>query len=224
MVLRRAVATVALALAAIFVVAKLQAPPFEDEILKFEAADKVKMPAEGSVLFVGSSSIRLWTTLAKDFPEYPTLNRGFGGSQVADSVRLVDRIVTPYKPKVIVFFAGTNDLASGKSPETVLADYKAFVDKVRLKLPTVPIGYISCTPAPSRWNNIKNVRKLNELIKSYCEATPNLKYIDTYPLLVNNIGGPRAELFIADNLHMNAKGYAIWTPVVREYLKEVFPK
>lgn len=222
MVVRRVLAVAVSALLAVCATALRQDPPFEDEIRKFEAADKVQMPAPGSVLFVGSSSIRLWTSLKKDFPDYPVLNRGFGGSQITDSVRLADRIVTKYQPKVIVFFAGTNDLASGKSPETVLADYKAFVEKVRLKLPTVPIGYISCTPAPSRWNNIKNVRKLNELVKAYCEATSGLTYIDTYPLLVNNIGGPRPELFIADNLHMNAKGYAIWTPVVAAYLKEAY--
>jgi lysophospholipase L1-like esterase len=200
-----------------------QEPPFENEIKAFEAADKVNPPKEGSVLFVGSSSIRLWTTLQKDFPQYVTLNRGFGGSQISDSVRNVDRIVTPYKPKAIVFFAGTNDLADGKSPETVAMDFKTFVERVRLKLPTVPIAFISVTPAPSRWSNIKNVRRTNELVRDYCAATPGLRYIDAYPALVNNIGGPRPELFVADNLHMNAKGYAIWKEIVTPVLKEMIP-
>ena len=200
-----------------------QEPPFENEIRAFEAADKVNPPKEGSVLFVGSSSIRLWTSLQKDFPQYPTLNRGFGGSEISDSVRNVDRIVTPYKPKAIVFFAGTNDLAAGKSPDTVAMDFKTFVERVRLKLPTVPIAFISVTPAPSRWSKIKEIRRTNELIRAYCAATPNLRYIDAYPALVNNIGGPRPELFGADNLHMNAKGYAIWKTIVGPVLQEMVP-
>jgi lysophospholipase L1-like esterase len=200
-----------------------QEPPFENEIKAFEAADKVNPPKEGSVLFVGSSSIRLWTTLKQDFPQYDTLNRGFGGSAISDSVRNVDRIVTPYKPKAIVFFAGTNDIWSGKTPETVAMDFKTFVDRARLKLPTVPIAFISLTPAPSRWSKIKEVRRTNDLIRAYCSATPNLRYIDAYPALVNNIGGPRAELFVADNLHMNAKGYAIWKEIVVPVLKEMVP-
>ncbi len=199
----------------------MQAPPFEDEILRFEAADKVKMPPEGAVLFVGSSSIRMWSSLAKDFPEYTTINRGFGGSAISDSVRNVDRIVTPYKPKAIVFFAGTNDLASGKSPETVAADYRTFVERVREKLPTVPIAFIAITPAPSRWGNVKNVRKANALVADYVKATPGLWYVDTYPRMVNAIGGPRVELFGPDNLHMVAPGYAIWKEEVGKTLKEM---
>lgn len=221
MVHRRAFAVfVPLLLAA---AALAQDPPFENDIRRFEAADKTNPPAEGGVLFVGSSSIVLWKTLAQDFPEYRTINRGFGGSQISDSVRVADRIVTPYKPKAIVFFAGTNDLASGKSSETVAADYRAFVENVRAKLPTVPIAYISITPAPSRWSNIKEVRKANALIKAYSDATPGLRFIDMYPLMVNRIGGPRAELFGPDNLHMVAPGYAIWKEEVRRVLKEMIP-
>ena len=198
-----------------------QQPPFEDEIVKFEAADRAKAPAEGGVLFVGSSSIRMWSSLAKDFPEYATINRGFGGSAISDSIRNVDRIVTPYKPRAIVFFAGTNDLASGKSPETVAADYRTFVERVRAKLPSVSIAFIAITPAPSRWSNIKNVRRANALVAEYAKATPGLWFVDTYPRMVNAIGGPRAELFGPDNLHMVAPGYAIWKEEVGRTLREM---
>jgi lysophospholipase L1-like esterase len=200
-----------------------QEPPFENEIKAFESVDKINPPKEGGIVFVGSSSIRLWTSLKEDFPQYNTTNRGFGGSQISDSVRNVDRIVTPYKPKAIVFFAGTNDIAAGKTPETVAMDYKSFVERVRAKLPTVPIAFIALTPAPSRWSKIREIRRTNELIRSYSAATPGLRFIDTYPALVNNIGGPRPELFLGDNLHMNPKGYAIWKEIVGPVLKEMVP-
>ena len=201
-----------------------QTPPFEDEILRFEAADKARPPAEGGVLFVGSSSIRMWSSVATDFPQYATLNRGFGGSAISDSVRNADRIVTPYKPRAIVFFAGTNDLAGGKSVETVVMDYKAFVERVRAKLPTVPIAFIAITPAPSRWSKIGEIRQANALVKAYSDATPNLWFVDTYPRMVNNIGGPRPELFGPDNLHMVAKGYAIWKEEVGKVLERMLQK
>ncbi len=198
--------------------------PFENEIRVFEAKDQASPPAPGVVEFTGSSSIRMWKSLAQDFPEYHTLNRGFGGSQIADSVRYVDRIVTPYRPKAIVFFAGSNDLAAGKSPETVRDDYRAFVERVRAKLPTVPIAFIAISPAPSRWNNIAKVRQANALIRAYSESTAGLRFIDVYPLMVNAIGGPRPEIFGPDNLHMNAKGYAIWKVEVDKALREMVPE
>ncbi len=211
---RCAVVLSILALLAAVAVAARQAPRFESEIRAFEAADRAKMPEPGMILFTGSSSIRLWKTLAEDFPGHRVLNRGFGGSHVADSARLADRIVTPYKPRAVVFFAGTNDLADGKSPETVAMDYRSFVELVRAKLPAVPIAYISISPAPSRWNNIANVRKTNALIRAYSESTPGLRYIDTYAAMTNAIGGPRVELYGPDNLHLNPKGYALWRSII----------
>lgn len=221
MVRRRTVVFAVLALLSALAVAAGQAPRFESEIRAFEARDRENPPKEGAVLFVGSSSIRIWTSLAKDLPRFDVLNRGFGGSHVADSVRVVDRIVTPYKPRAIVLYAGTNDLADGKSPETVAMDYRNFVEAVRAKLPAVPIAFISISPAPSRWKNIGNVRKANALVRAYSEATPGLRYIDTYPAMTNAIGGPRVELYGPDNLHMNRKGYELWTGIVEPALAEM---
>ncbi len=222
MALRRALAALVLLGLAALVVAVRQDPPFEDEIRRFEASDRANPPAPGAVLFTGSSSIRLWSSLAEDFPGYRTLNRGFGGSQIADSVRLVDRTVFPYKPRAIVFFAGTNDLAAGKSPETALADFNAFVTKVRDRLPNVPIAYIAISPAPSRWNNIANVRRANELIRVYC-GYRGLRFIDTYASFLTPEGGPRPELYVADQLHLRPAGYAIWREQVGQALREMLP-
>jgi lysophospholipase L1-like esterase len=191
-----------------------QAPPFEADIRRFEEADAKNPPAKGGIVFVGSSSIVLWKTLKEDFPGHNVINRGFGGSQISDSIRYAHRIVTPYEPKMIVFFAGTNDIASGKSAETVFADYKAFVGKVREKLPKAPIAYISISPAPSRWDKVEIMKKANGLIKDYAQKEKNLLFVDVFSQMLDERGGPRPELFVQDQLHMNDKGYVIWRKAV----------
>ena len=121
---------------------------WERAIEAFETADKKSPPAPGAVLFVGSSSIRFWKTLQADFPQYRVLNRGFGGSHIADCTQYADRIVIPYRPSVIILHAGSNDLAAGKSPEQVFGDYKAFVARVRETLPDTPIAFLAINPTP----------------------------------------------------------------------------
>ncbi|RYG40903.1 hypothetical protein EON79_21760 [bacterium] len=195
-----------------------QGNPFEPEILKFEEEDAKNPPQKGGIVFVGSSSIRMWNSVAEDFPHLRIINRGFGGSQVSDSVHYADRIVTKYEPKMVVFFAGTNDLASGKQPATVLADYRAFVEKVRAKVPDVPIVYIAVTPAPSRWNNLENVKLTNTMIRGFSAAGKNLKFVDVYPRMLSESGGPRPELFLEDQLHMKRAGYDIWIEALKPFL------
>jgi lysophospholipase L1-like esterase len=192
--------------------------PFEGEIVKYEEADRKNPPAHGGIVFVGSSSIRLWTTLKEDFPGKNVINRGFGGSQISDSVHFAKRIVTPYKPKMIVFFAGTNDIASGKSPKAALADFMQFVGVVRKELPKVNIAYISITPAPSRWEKIHDIKWANGLIKEYTQRGPNLQFVDVFSQFLDAKGGPRPELFVSDQLHMNPFGYAIWKKAVAPIL------
>ena len=135
----------------LFVRAQEQQPaPFENEIKAFEQSDKTNPPPKDAVLFVGSSSIRLWKTLEQDMPGMKVINRGFGGSQVEHSVRYADRIVLPYRPKLIVFYAGDNDIAAGKTPNRVLEDFKAFVAKVKTALPNTKILYVSIRPSVAR--------------------------------------------------------------------------
>jgi lysophospholipase L1-like esterase len=195
-------------------------PPFADDIAKFEEADKVNPPKPGGIVFVGSSSIRLWKSLPTDFPGLNTINRGFGGSQISDSVRYAKRIVTPYKPRLVVFFAGTNDIAAGKSAQTVFSDFKSFVSVVRSELPNEPIIFLSITPAPSRWTKLDVFKEANALVQKYCQETPGLTFVDVFPKMLTPTGGPRPELFVGDQLHMNPKGYAIWVEAVKPLLEE----
>lgn len=199
----------------------VQVDPFakwEKEITTFEAADKKEFPAKGGVLFIGSSSIKRWTTLKKDFPGRNVINRGFGGSQTIDSVHFAERIVFPYEPKMIVFYAGGNDIAANKKPEQIFANYKAFVEKVHQRLPDTKIAFISIAGAPVRWAQVEKVKAVNGMTEEYTKTKPNLAFINIFPLMLDKDGKPRDELHVKDRLHMNADGYAIWRAAVEPYL------
>jgi lysophospholipase L1-like esterase len=201
----------------VFAQVKSTASPFEAEISAFEASDKTNPPPADAIVFIGSSSIRLWKTLAQDFPEYKVVNRGFGGSQIADAVQFADRIVVPYKPRMVVFYSGGNDINAGKSPERVFADFKEFAEKVRSKLPATRLAYISIAPNPARWSQVEKVKAANRLIEDYCQAN-QLTFINVFPHMLGADGQPRPEIYVEDGLHMNAKGYALWTQLVKPYL------
>jgi lysophospholipase L1-like esterase len=191
---------------------------WEKNIAAFEARDLTNPPPAGCIVFVGSSSIRGWTTLAADFPGLPVINRGFGGSQLADSVNFADRIITRYGPREVVIYAGGNDIAAGKAPELVFGDFVALVGRIRAGSPKARICYISVAPNPSRWSQVEKVRRVNELISDYCRRH-GLTFIDVFPLMLGPDGNPKPDIFVADRLHMNPKGYAIWKAAVLPYLK-----
>ena len=191
---------------------------WEPDIARFEAKDKESPPAKQGIVFIGSSSIKGWD-LKKSFPNLPALNRGFGGSGIADAVRYADRIVIPYEPRVVVLYAGDNDLRSNKSPAWVFENYQAFVKKVHEKLPKTRIVYIGVKPSPSRWSLIEKMRATNKLIAEFAAKDERLKFIDVEKPMLGADGQPRKEIFKSDNLHMNADGYAIWAKLVEPLLK-----
>ncbi len=200
--------------------AKPQAPAadrWEAAIAAFEEADKQSPPPKDAVLFVGSSSIRLWD-LKQDFPAVPTINRGFGGSQMADAARYARRIITPYKPRLIVLYEGDNDLNANKSPEQVAADFDELLRTVRAELPTTPLVVIGCKPSPSRWKLISRQRQLNRLLAQRCEQDGRAKLLDIEPPMLGEDGQPRAELFRMDRLHLNDAGYAVWNKLLAPHL------
>lgn len=181
----------------------------------FAAADRVSAPAQGGVVFVGSSSIRLWTDLENSFEKHPTVvKRGFGGSRLRDCVDLVDQLVLSYKPKLVVVYAGENDLAEGASPQQVLEHFDAFVQKVKALLPESRIAYVSIKPSPLRASLIPVVREANALIEAYSRTDPQLAYIDVFTAMLDANGRPREELFSGDRLHLNADGYSLWQKII----------
>ena len=196
---------------------------FEQAIVAFENMDKEHPPPENAVLFIGSSSLRMWKTLEEDFAPITVINRGFGGSQFTDAIHFAGRIVIPYKPAMILVYEGDNDIASKKSPERVFKDYKRFVETVRMGLPDVPVFFLSIKPSPKRWAMWEAMQEANRLIENQTTQDDFLEYIDVSTPMLDKDGVVRSELFIDDNLHMNADGYRLWTgiikPVVKEYLK-----
>jgi lysophospholipase L1-like esterase len=209
-----------LAIALLLVPALFAAPEkWAAAIDKFTEGDARNPPPTNAVVFVGSSSIVKWASLARDFPHVTVINRGFGGSQLEDSVHFADRIVIPYKPRTVVLYAGDNDLNAGKSPETVHADFRSFVSKVHAALPNARIVYIAIKPSPSRWKLREKIVRANALIAADCAKDPRLAFADIYTPMLDAKGEPRPELFVKDMLHMNEAGYAVWTPVVAPLLK-----
>ncbi|MBA2646706.1 MAG: hypothetical protein H0U81_07905 [Pyrinomonadaceae bacterium] len=192
---------------------------WEAEIKKFEEADRKSLPPKDAVLFVGSSSIRLWNSLGEDFPSVKIINRGFGGSDIEDSTYYAGRIVTPYRPRLIVLYAGDNDLANGKSPEQVFEDFRAFVGHVRRDLPQARIAFISIKPSPARRQLIEKQKATNGLIKNYISHEKGLSYIDVFTPMLGKDGAIRPELFVGDGLHLNKEGYALWKSVTAPHLR-----
>ena len=206
-------------------IAEAKKLPFINEIEAFEAADKKQMPPQNAVLFLGSSSIRLWKTLKEDFPELQVINRGFGGSQISDSVRYFDRIILPYHPKLIVFYAGTNDIAAKKSPEDVANDFAQLASKVRIFLPETRLAFISANPSVMRWAMDDKMSELNHLVKQFVDENDGkngkLTFLDSHDKLLNAEGKPRPEILRADGLHLNDEGYKLWLSVLKPQILEM---
>ena len=190
---------------------------FESEIAIFEAADRQNSAPKDAVLFVGSSSIRKWQT-AECFPELTVINRGFGGSHTSDVNFYVPRIVFKYTPRTIVFYAGDNDVADGKTPEQVVRDFERFVELIQAVLPQARIVYLPVKPSPARWNYWPQMQQVNSIVASSIAQNKQVKYIDTATPLLDTKGQPRRELFLDDGLHMNDQGYQLWSDVLRDEL------
>lgn len=186
---------------------------WEKDVVAFEKAPLRK----GGIVFTGSSSIRLWKTLEKDFEGLPVVNRGFGGSQMQDSAELAERIVLPHEPRMVVIFAGTNDINAGKSPEDVLHSFEAWVGKMKEKSPSTTLCFLEITTSPSRWQQREKVVAANSLIRAACEKL-GVTFIPIREKFFGPEGNPREELFVADRLHLNAEGYKILADAVRPFL------
>ena len=197
---------------------QVSSPAWETDMQRFEAADAQSPPPRGGVLFIGSSSIRFWDTLAQDFPGVPVINRGFGGSELRDSTWYADRIIVPYAPRQILIYAGDNDLNAGRTPQQLRADFIAFVERVRRDLPKAKIAYISNKPSPSRAQLLPVQREANTLIAVEAQRL-GVDYIDIFTPMLDASGQPDESLFVEDRLHMNRAGYVIWQRAIAPYLK-----
>lgn len=218
-----AVPAIAQEVAATTVVAALPAAasPWDAEFAAFASSDRARPPARGGILFVGSSSIRLWNDLEREFgTSSGILKRGFGGSQLGDCVKNLERLVLQYQPRTVLVYAGDNDLAAGVAPAEVERRFVAFVDGVRAKLPATRIAYISIKPSPSRSALMPQILATNALIRAAAATREEVEYIDIFTPMLGADGTPRRELFREDALHLNADGYALWKRVIAPYVAQ----
>ncbi|HEV2540641.1 MAG TPA: SGNH/GDSL hydrolase family protein [Frateuria sp.] len=188
------------------------------DIAAFAAADRAHAPPPHPVLFVGSSSIRLWSTLAQDFPGRAVLDRGFGGSRIPDATYYAGRLVAPYHPRAIVFYAGDNDLAEGCTPAQVRDAFAAFVGRARALDPGVPIAFIAIKPSMARRQLLPQIRQANALVRDYARQQHGVDYLDAFTPMLGPDGQPQRRWFVQDGLHMNRQGYAVWVRLVRTWL------
>jgi len=193
---------------------------WEAAIHRFEEADrKTPQPRDG-VLFVGSSSIRLWN-LKKSFPRLEAINHGFGGSEIADTIHFVDRIVWPFTPRVVVFYAGDNDIAGGNSAEETAKDFKTFSTQIHEQLPDTQLIYIAIKPSIARWSLSKEMSKANAAIAEQCRLDDKRIFLNIWTPMLGDNGLPKPDLFLKDGLHLNAAGYELWTKLTAAELQKI---
>lgn len=196
---------------------------FESQIVEFEKADSLNGYQTGSILFTGSSSIRMWKTLSEDMKPLPVLNRGFGGSTIPDVIYYADRIILPYHPKILVLYCGENDLANDEAKSSLaLKNFKEFHQYMKSKLPDTEVFFIAIKPSIRRWNYWPKMRKANDKIIKYIDKLDNYHFIDTASKMLDKDGVVLQDIFIDDNLHMNEKGYKIWTRTIKPILQEYY--
>lgn len=191
---------------------------WEKEIAAYEAAERTNPPPKGGILFTGSSTIRLWRTLAADFPDARVINRGFGGCEIVDCTHFADRLIFPHEPRQIVLRAGGNDLHAGRLPRQVSLDFAEFVRVVHARLPRTEILFIGLNPAPARWSEGDKTRELNRLIRTMALDMPRVGYIDADDISLTPDGKARPELFVKDRLHFSPEGYKLLADRVRPFL------
>ena len=204
---------------------RAEAPPagrnfaqWEGEVAAYEAQDRVHPPPKHAVLFAGSSTVRLWKTLAEDFPGVPIVNRGFGGTEIVDSTHFADRLIFPHEPRAIFLRAGVNDLHDGKSAPQVFADFQDFVAVVHARLPATEIWFIGLCPTIARWPEAAANRELDRLVEQWALTAPRVHYIDAWSISLDDAGRPRPELFAPDQLHLSPAGYRLLAARVRPFV------
>lgn len=197
-----------------------QVPPFYNEIQQFKKEDSAHFPAKNNIVFVGSSSFQKWHDVQTYFPDKPIINRGFGGSQLTDVIRYANDIIIPYHPKQVVIYAGENDLAAADtvSAKTVYYRLVKLFTIIRKSMPEVPVMFVSIKPSPSREKFMPKIVEANTMIKQFLQSKKKAVFINVYDKMLDASGKPMPDIFVEDNLHMNAKGYHIWQKAIAPYL------
>ncbi len=190
----------------------------EDEVLAFEAQDRISPPPAGSVVVTGSSSIRLWTTIASDLSPLSVIPRGFGGSTTSDLDVYLERLVLVYQPRAVVIYEGDNDTAGGTTPQQIADKMASILARISARLPNARVYVIALKPSPLRWPLWTQALQVNQLLSNLCASDARYVYVDIVPVLLGSNGQPRPDYYQSDQLHLNAAGYQAWSSVIRPVL------
>ena len=191
--------------------------PFQEEINVFIKKDSIAMPADNSILFVGSSSFNYWKDISNYFPGYAIINRGFGGSSLTDIIHFNQETILKYKPKQIYIYCGENDIAASDTitPQIVFERFKTLHSIIRTHLGNnIPVMYVSIKPSVARWSMEDKFVTANSLIRNFINKQKQTQFLDVHSAMLDTNGEVYKDIFIADKLHMNAKGYAIWQKII----------
>jgi lysophospholipase L1-like esterase len=197
---------------------------YEGEVQALERACRVAALPPRPAVFYGSSSIRMWATLARDLGDASAVNLGFGGSTLDACVWYFERLVPPVRPASLVVYAGDNDLGDGRSARDVASSFAALSAKVVRHLGSVPFGFISIKPSPARTEMLSRIQEANDAIRAAIEGHPAAYYIDVFTPMLGPTGRPRVDLFLEDGLHLNHAGYRLWSAVLRQHRDRIFTK
>jgi lysophospholipase L1-like esterase len=204
----------------IFSVTIAKAQSFLNEVNAFSKHDSLNAPSKNAILLIGSSSFTYWKDVATYFPGRVFINRAFGGSSLTHQIEYVEKIVYPYQPKQVLIYCGENDIAASQmvTADSVFNRFVRLHQLIRKKYPAVRISFVSIKPSPVRAEFLSTIIISNKLIADFCRRNKKTDFIDIFSSMQNTEGKPIEELFIADRLHMNAKGYAIWSKIIAPYL------
>lgn len=193
--------------------------PFYEKIQEFKTQDSLSFPTLGGILFIGSSSIARWDDLQERLNGYPVIQRGFGGSQFQDILHYSEDILFPYRPSKIFIYAGENDFNAGKSVEEVFGSFLKIYERIRARLPTTHICFISVKPSVKLEQFGPSILQLNQKVKEFIEQSScHISYVDIHQPMLDDKGMPRPELFLPDDLHLNKTGYDVWEVAIRNSL------
>ena len=191
---------------------------FEPEVDSI-VAHNLSVDRNNLIIFTGSSSIRMWTNLKTAFPQHNVVNLGVGGSEMADLLFYVDKVILQFKPKQVFIYEGDNDIAIGRSSQSILAAADSILARVKKEIPQAEVVFISPKPSLSRWHLKGKYEAFNKDLQKWTKSKRNVKYADVWTPMLKKNGEVRDDIFLADNLHMNEKGYAIWTAQLKKYVK-----
>ncbi len=189
----------------------------DKELAGYDAIDRLSPPPHNGIVFVGSSSIVDWD-VTKYFPDLAIINRGLWGSSMADAVRFVDRLILPYEPRLVVLYAGDNDINNGRLAEEVVVEFERFVRAIHLARPQTRIVFIGIKPSLQRWVQIDRMRMANQMVRAYAERDDRVAFVDVDQAMLGWDEKPRRELFVSDGLHLTAQGYQLWSTLLRPFL------